>query len=404
MQQLILYTVVYSFDRNKRLRKDGTAGVLIRAYQSGSYAYFNTGVFVEPSQWCRRTNRVKNHPRQQVFNATILNLQRKLEQYEATSIQMGQGCSLKQLKGYGQQPTSNSFIDFFKEEMAKERHNVKASTYETYGQTLAKMEAYKPGWTFQQLRPGVIRDFLNFLSAQGLHTNSVHKHYKTFKKFVRIAQQHGRLQDARNPCEPVKCKLEKTTPLYLTEDEVLAFEAYQVPADKPLWHLAQQLFLFCCYTGLRYSDVSELTDDNFVEKPKGLEMHFTAQKTGKPYRLDIGKLFAQKDQAYSKPEAIIRARLDSDDYWPGGRVFPFSHRNTYVRNLKQIAANLPIRKVAQRDISSHTGRHTFGTLLARQVDVEVLQQLMQHSLIRETMLYVHLTEKRVYEALDNVKW
>lgn len=404
MQQLIHYAVIYSYDRTSRLRKDGTASVLVRAYQGGSYSYFKTGVFIEPQQWCQRTLRVKNHPRQALFNSTILRTQRELEAFEAETIKYQGACSLEQLKGYQKEQPKGSFVAFFRQEMEQERPRVKPSTYETYVQTLAKLEDYQPNMSFTQLEPGNIRRFLQHLTAQGLHPNSVKKHYKNFKKFVRIALQHGYLKDHRNPCDEVKWKGTKTERLYLTEEEIVLLENYQAPADKPLWKLAQQLFLFCCYTGLRYSDASELTEDNIQETQDKVDLHFRAQKTEKPYRVDINIMFGVPGEKYSKPVQIIQDRLNADDHWLGDRLFPFNHRNSYVRILKQIMQTLPVRKGLQQGVSSHTGRHSFAVLMARHVRVEILQQLMQHASIKETMIYMHLSEKQVHEALEKVKW
>ena len=49
MVKLIRFAVVYNFDRTGELRADGTASVLIRAYQSGRYSFFNTDVYISQS-------------------------------------------------------------------------------------------------------------------------------------------------------------------------------------------------------------------------------------------------------------------------------------------------------------------------------------------------------------------
>ena len=156
-------------------------------------------------------------------------------------------------------------------------------------------------------------------------------------------------------------------------------------------------------TGLRFSDVSALTKENVVETPEGIELHFVAQKTSKPYRQNLRKLFPVSGVKYSRPEQIIKRRLKEllveDEI-----LFVYRQRHSYVRQLKKLAERLPVRAVVQSDISSHTGRHTFGTMMADKVDVHVLKELMQHSNIRETMVYVHLNNKMIDSALDRVKW
>lgn len=248
----------------------------------------------------------------------------------------------------------------------------------------------------------MLHQFLRFMSNQGLHHNSVHKHYKNLRKFVRLAIQQGYLKGQVNPFDQVKFSAIKTERIYLTEGELEKFEAYKPPADKPLWHLAHQLFLFCCYTGLRYCDVERLTDENFQETADGFDLHFSAKKTGKPYRVNINLLFPDIDAVDSRPVQIIRSRLSELSPGSNARIFPFNHRNSYVRILKRLTNEIDVRQGLKVKISSHVGRHTFGTQLARRLDVEVLQELMQHSSIKETMIYVHLSKRRVHEALEKM--
>ena len=52
------------------------------------------------------------------------------------------------------------------------------------------------------------------------------------------------------------------------------------------------------------------------------------------------------------------------------------------------------------DISFHSARHTFATLFLEKLnDVAVLQQLLGHSNIRQTMEYVHVSEKKKIEQM-----
>lgn len=396
--------MVYAYDRTKRLRKNGTAAVSIRAYQGGSYSYFNTGVYIEPSHWCKRNNRVKNHPRERFLNTTILALQRKLESVESSTVELKGSCSLNDLKLYKDSKSSSLFVDFIKEEIKNERHKVGASTIETYEQTLAKFIGFRSDMTFKQLEHNGVKEFIDFLFAQGLKHNTVHKHYKILRKFIRLARKAGFLTEDKDPCDQVKVTAQRTTPLYLTEDELSLFERYDSSQDSELWQLAHKCFLFSCYTGLRWSDASVLTDDNIEKTKEGLVLHFISQKTSKPYRLNIRALFKSSERKESKPEQIVLSIMDAFDYLPGNKLFDFGHRNTYARILKQIATKLDLRKDLQKGISSHTARHTFGTIMIKKTKVEILQQLMQHSFVKETMVYVHLSNKRIYQALDKIEW
>jgi len=65
--------------------------------------------------------------------------------------------------------------------------------------------------------------------------------------------------------------------------------------------------------------------------------------------------------------------------------------------LKKIADYANINK----EISFHSARHTFATFfLEKTDDLATLQRLMGHSSISQTMVYVHLTEKKKVEQMQ----
>jgi site-specific recombinase XerD len=77
------------------------------------------------------------------------------------------------------------------------------------------------------------------------------------------------------------------------------------------------------------------------------------------------------------------------------------YTNQYFnRILKLLAARAGINKV----ITSHVARHTFATHLASKIPLPILKSILQHSKIETTMIYLHLSNKIVNDALDGVDW
>lgn len=399
----VQFKVVYNYERTATLRQDGTAAVYIRAYLNGKNSYFNTGISITPKQWHKRNRTVVHHPNQYLLNKQIRDEIEKMQRFEYELREMGQEVSLKRLKDYREHKSIRSFTDFIKDQLEKEKARLTRSTYTDQRQTLQKLEAFQENIRFHELKPKLLKSFIEFLHTQGLSQNTVHKHYKNFRKFINLAIRYEYLTPDKNPCKQITVKKVQTEKLFLLEQEFKQFEAFEIPKDKPHLAVVKDLFLFTCMTGLRFSDVSALTKENVVETPEGIELHFVAQKTSKPYRQNLRKLFPVSGVKYSRPEQIIKRRLKEllveDEI-----LFVYRQRHSYVRQLKKLAERLPVRAVVQSDISSHTGRHTFGTMMADKVDVHVLKELMQHSNIRETMVYVHLNNKMIDSALDRVKW
>jgi integrase/recombinase XerD len=81
----------------------------------------------------------------------------------------------------------------------------------------------------------------------------------------------------------------------------------------------------------------------------------------------------------------------------GGGVFNRVYADVYInRLLKKVGIAAGITTV----LSTHVARHTFATIfLERGGKVEVLQQLMGHANIKDTMKYVHVAESRKAEQI-----
>ena len=78
-----------------------------------------------------------------------------------------------------------------------------------------------------------------------------------------------------------------------------------------------------------------------------------------------------------------------------------TYTNQYFnRVLKTIAQRANIEK----PVTSHVARHTFATNLAAKVPIHVLKAILQHSKIETTMVYLHLSNRMVKDALDRVEW
>ncbi|MCB0566228.1 MAG: site-specific integrase [Phaeodactylibacter sp.] len=400
--QTLTYAVVYDGDKRGELRADGTAAVLIRAYLNGcSPIYFQTGIYITPHQWHKKYKRIVHHPNQFALNKTVQDMLTKMERFEHDVMRRDGQVSIDRLKEYIRTGSkSETFTDFFQEQLDKERGRIAASSHRDQVNTFRKLQAFRNPIYFSDLTPAFIDDFVKTLYSAGLVQNTVHKHYKYLRKYILLAVRHNRISS--NPCKEVKVRPVQTDKLYLTEYELGFFEEFDT-SKKDHYPAVLDFFLFSCYTGLRFSDISRIKDEHILETPNGMELFLTAQKTDKPYRQNLRKLFPHPKGGESRPERIIQRRFKSF-YLIDGPLFYYTCRNAYVKQLKKIARQLPVRKRVQEEIASHTGRHTFGAIMAGKVDVHILKELMQHSNIRETMIYAHLNRGMVDRALDDVQW
>jgi integrase/recombinase XerD len=174
----------------------------------------------------------------------------------------------------------------------------------------------------------------------------------------------------------------------------------------------RDVFLFCCWTGLRYADLRDLRPAHLQEWNGAKVLRLTQNKTRNAVSI------------YLTPPAL--ALLTK---YEGKRLalFPVTANQVMNRNLKKIAryAGLTqaVEQVAMTDgrltkyevpkwelVTMHTARHTFAVQsLMRGMPLAVLQKVMGHAKITTTMIYAKVVEdfqhhemRRVWEGAETV--
>jgi site-specific recombinase XerD len=139
-------------------------------------------------------------------------------------------------------------------------------------------------------------------------------------------------------------------------------------------------FLFSCYTGLRISDSNQLDYKHIydntirIDTVKGLNFGKTAIIPLPKYALE---LLENKTR---------------------GKVFENMTDQACNRALKQIAIKAGINK----NLTFHVSRDTFGTLFIELGgDVATLKDLMAHTKVETTMIYVKISENRKQKLMSN---
>lgn len=399
---MIKYAVIYNYNRTGKLKSDGKASVLIRAYLDKKNKFLNTGVYVKPDQWDNKNHRVKNHPNQFHLNRAIKDQLEAMEAFEFEVIRRTGTITLDRIGDYSKDGFNITFTEFYEQQL--KQCTFRKPTIIGHRQTFFKLQAFKDQILFSELDFKFINDFDTFLHGLDLSINTIAKHHKNLKKYINLAINCNYLELNKHPYRRFKVKKEITERICLTEFELSQIEGLYIPNTNETHRQIRDCFLFCCYTGLRFSDASNIRADNLNITDDGIDLYFVAEKTNKPLLLPLRKLFG------SKPENLIRTYLEKYEafyYEDISRPLPifFGWTNQYVnRELKKIVKNLKIRKVVKKNITMHVARHTFGTIMAGKVKLPVLQKLMQHSRPGETMIYVHLNQQLINQALDKVKW
>ncbi|MBR6018100.1 MAG: site-specific integrase [Paludibacteraceae bacterium] len=229
-----------------------------------------------------------------------------------------------------------------------------------------------------------------------LTASSARAYYVRFVCALNVAVRNGII--AQNPntqlCSSDKIKVPASQRCYLTKEELQRVIEAQPDYDQRYMAAAQatkQAFLFCCFCGLRISDVRRLTWANIAESKGKKRIEIRMQKTQEMLYVPI----SQQAQAYM-PERGAAA--------DGDKVFCnlANSYETISAHVRQLAAAAGINK----HVTFHTARHTFATLLLTEgADLYTTSKLLGHADITTTQIYAKIVDAKKQEAvslLDNI--
>ena len=348
--------------------------------------YFKTNIYLKPEHWDKQTSQVCNHPQANDLNTMLFEFILHLQAIELSLWKRGIPVTLSLLKDAirKDKPVNVTFPVFAK--IYVQESDRKRSTKENLLTTITVLQEFRPGLDFKDITYTFLKDFEVHLKEKGNSVNTVAKHMRQLRTLVNEAINQGYIPSDAYPFRKFKIKQEKGRKEFLTPDELRKLENLQV-SDKRLRHVLDA-FLFCCYTGLRYSDFCQLTPENIIRVNGKRWLYFKSVKTDVEIRLPLHLLFEGKALAVLERYDIVT------DF---AKIGPNSEAN---KHLAQLSALARIRK----HITYHTARHTCATLLVHQgVPITTVQKLLGHTSVRTTEVYSEVLSNTIIRDLKAVK-
>ena len=151
--------------------------------------------------------------------------------------------------------------------------------------------------------------------------------------------------------------------------------------------ITKQTFMFCCFTGLRHSDMVALKWSDIKETDNGLMLYVASmQKTKQPVIVPLSEKALQW-----LPERPAGCKADT-------KVFANAPTlGCANRALKHMAKRAGINKT----ISFHCSRHTFATMtLTAGGDLYTTSRLLGHTNIHSTEIYADVVMERRTQAVN----
>ena len=356
-----------------RLRKDAKnssaeCAVIVQVTLNRVPKRIPLGIKVREDEFDLKNQRIRlKHPFANDYNLII---EKKLADVNAIEINyrlQNKDLTIDKLLDELNNPSGRlDFIKFWEDEMPRQKEFLKPGTYRQQMSVLNKVKSFKSSIMFHDINGDLVSDLKVFYKKKGNNPNTISTLIKSFKKYLHLANQKG----INTPIDfrEIKNKSVRGDRTFLSETEVKAlYQYWNLPHINETYKNILSMFLFSCFTGVRFSDVAGLTTDNVIDNT----LVFTAEKTGKFQRIKLNNTALE--------------------FVGKKKIFPKVFENEYInRELKNIAKAVGITK----HLTYHVSRHTFATLfLSRGGRVEVLQKILGHSKIDDTMIYVHIIDE-----------
>ena len=226
-----------------------------------------------------------------------------------------------------------------------------------------------------------IQDLEYFFKTElKLKQATVYRSIQRIKKIIQFAISENYLK--KDPFHLYKNKKYKTVIIYLTDVELKKLEKHNFSQER--LQQVKDMFIFCCYTGLAYAEMSTLTTKNIEIGFDGKEwIQMIRKKTNRKISIPI----------------LPKAKEILDKY---NDELPSISNQKFNSYLKEISELLSIDK----KLTHHIARKTFATtvLLYNNVPMEIVSELLGHSNMNVTQShYGKVVQKKVSEQINVLK-
>ena len=284
------------------------------------------------------------------------------------------------------------------------------------------LEAYNPKITYDHFDENGLNKLITFLrTTQKLEEKTVQKNFSCLKWFLKWAIRKGYCTNTYINIYKAKFKILEKPVIFLTKEELMKLHNYEVPANGTEVKLhdnkgeeytktvhnasalekTRDLFCFCAFTSLRYSDMAKVKQSDII----GDYLYITTQKTNDRLPIDLN--------AFAK---AILEKYKSEKF-PDGLALPVisnQKMNDYLKDLCELCEfNEPITIVCYRAgqraedtfpkyelVGTHAGRRTFICFaLSSGIPPQVVMKWTGHSDYKAMRPYIDIAEKTKANAM-----
>jgi integrase len=374
-------TISYSFVlRTDRSSEKKPLNIIV--YCNGKQHRFSIPKKLNPKNWDSKHQRAKmNFVDWKPLNKILDNYESIISKYIYDCEIKKQTFSIERLRQMlFNEDYSESFISFIRNDV-ENNHTFSAETLRTNKSYITKFGAYRPMATLSEANTiEYINGYEKFCIDRGNNKSTISKGKTMLKKFLQRAVDQELLEFNVFHKHRIKIPGIEGNRNFLDTQELSSLISLYEKATLPDYlQNVLRIFLFTCFTGLRYIDIKNLKWANIQNGFLVLNQHKTGEALNNPI---------PERALFLLPKAVGV---------PNDCVFRVPTNQVYNRFIKIIMAEVGITKI----ITGHCARHTLATLmLSAGVQLEVTSKLMGHTSARTTAIYTKVLNQSKIDATN----
>jgi integrase len=390
--------------------KSGQSLIFLQSKYSNTRFTYSFGQSINPSNWNKKKQRVKNNHQttldgKYMLNELLDNLESEFQ--KSFNSQLANGIPSKEvlkaaLDRYMNEEndkrleTKDEFLTlldrFINNEIkykGKDKSPNTIKTYKTFKLHLLEFQQKtKKPLTFDNVDLEFYYSYTTFLKQKGLSVNAIGKDIQILKVVLLEAVDLGLTENLKFKHKKFAVVREETDAVFLTIDELIKFYDFDLSDNKRLEQV-RDLFVFGCFVGLRFSDFSSIKPEYHQKDKEGEYLKLITQKTKELVYVPYNKITLMIFNKYENSPNKLPKALSNQKF------------NSYIKEAAKLAgltevgrnANYPQAQLWE-NITSHTARRSFATNFYRAgVPIIDLMKITGHRTEKSFLRYIKGTKR-----------
>lgn len=373
MTNRIRYWLV--FNRGGKLNQYGEGLVSIELSLHGRKIYFSTHTYLKPHQWSN--GMVVNHALENKLNYTLGKMLIEIEEVELDAILQGRQVTLTYMRNAIRNAvtTTARLKDFTTSVIGRSER--KAQTKQSYRTVVNDVDRFRRDARLGDIDYQFLVDYDLWMAERGLKHNTRIGRLRCIRTLISEAIKRDLIKTEDDPFRKFKLKGMVSKKGYLKASEIRRLERRKLLGREA--HI-RDVFVFACYTGLRYSDLVSLRSRHV----HGGWLTKRMTKTNVMIRIPLNQLW------HGRPQELLKSYKSIEDFSAIGC------NSSSNRILSKIGKDAGI----SMHLTWHVARHTAATnLLGAGVPLTTVQLVLGHKKLDITRSYAETDLKALQKDI-----